>query len=144
MKKIIYSLIAVVILIAVILFFTNYFLKTKDDLKILTNSGEMEVKNFYSLPSSKILSKNNDTTLADNAYYNIYYNPQGSYFIILLYDKNLKTSREKAEADLLKLLNIKKEDACKLNLRVGVPFSVNKNYAGINLGLSFCDGSIEL
>lgn len=144
MKKTIYSLIAFVFLIAVILFFANYFLKTKNDLKISTNSGEMEVKNFYNLPTSKILSKNNDTTLADNTYYNIYYNPQGSYFIILLYDKNLKTSREKAEADLLKLLNINKEDACKLNIRVGVPFSVSEDYAGINLGLSFCNGSIEL
>lgn len=76
--------------------------------------------------------------------YSILYDETKHVFLIALERLPLKDSRIKASNDFLVLFGIDAKDACKLNVVVGVPYELDSNLAGSDLGLSFCPGSTSL
>ena len=82
--------------------------------------------------------------LVDNGQYSISYSTSDQSFLITLESKPLKTARAAAEQDILNRLNITQAQACQLKVSVKVPLNVDPNYAGNELGLSFCPGSVPL
>ena len=102
---------------------------------INTGKEKIEINNVYKNPiemfESGVEFKKNSDYLID------YYSPD-QLFVIVITNPNIDEARINAEKDFLDTLNINQEQACKLNIQLGVPFSVNENAAGINYGLSFC------
>ncbi len=74
----------------------------------------------------------------------VYYFGAGQLFNISLEKDPLRQSRLHAENFMLHTLGITKQQMCNLNYRVGVTVYVNSEYAGPNLGFSFCPGATEL
>ena len=58
---------------------------------------------------------------------------------IILYATPFETLQKKAEENLLTFLDITKEEACQLDITLGIPFSVDSINAGKNFPLSFCE-----
>lgn len=62
-----------------------------------------------------------------------------------LFEEPLGEARLAAEEKLKSLFPQRPEsDFCRMSLTVTVPFDVSEYYAGENLGLSFCPGSVAL
>lgn len=81
---------------------------------------------------------------ADSKYYEIlFFEPTGS-ITVLLYNEDLKLSRDLAELQLKNVLPYTEEEICKMDIRVAVNKMVSEEYANIPLGLSFCPLSIDL
>jgi len=74
----------------------------------------------------------------------IEYFPQGQAFVIGLSTEPLGQVREEAQAFLMKDLGITEAQMCGLNYSVLTADSVNQQYAGENLGFSFCPGAVQL
>ena len=81
---------------------------------------------------------------ADDGPYAITYFANDNSFTITLYKEPLGKSRDDAESELLKKLNITKDEACWLRHAVLTLDRVNTFYAGKNLGFSFCPGATAL
>ncbi len=60
---------------------------------------------------------------------------------IFINNSPFDTYRTQAENAFLSLLNISKEEACKLKVTIGTPYFVNPNEAGQIYSLSFCPQS---
>lgn len=109
-------------------------------LTLGTPKGSVTVNNFYT--GAKSISVDHTAVLAQETDgYNITYYAPDSSFNILITQTPFDTVRAQAEAAFLQLLGTSKTDACKLNVKVGVPVSVDPSNAGQNLGLSFCSAS---
>jgi len=65
-------------------------------------------------------------------------------FTVSLFAQPINAIRRRAESDLLNQLGLSEGEACFLRYVVLVPFDIDKNYAGRNLGFSFCPGAVEL
>lgn len=76
--------------------------------------------------------------------YSIEYNDNTKVFSVLLYRDSLLANRQKAGEDIMNILQIEREEACKLDVQVIIPESVNVDYASKNLKLSFCPGFVDL
>lgn len=130
----------IITIVIVALFFVFYYFK-KNSNKITINTGKekIEVNNVYKNPveifKSGVEFKKNSDYLID------YYSPD-QLFVIVITNLNIGEARKRAEKDFLDTLGINQEQACKLNVQLGVPFNVNENAAGINYGLSFCPNGI--
>lgn len=75
--------------------------------------------------------------------YSIVYGTDSSLSIGLLAEP-LSQARLHAEAALRKLIPVSNSELCALSFTVMVPQNVNDQYAGQNLGLSFCPGAVQL
>jgi hypothetical protein len=75
---------------------------------------------------------------------NIIYNANDKSFTTALLDEPLSEVRRRAERFLLTTLGIGEIELCTLDYYVGTDRGVSENYAGRNLGFSFCPGSTEL
>ena len=81
---------------------------------------------------------------ADTEYYSIVYFKENDLFsIVLEHEEDFNLARLVAEEELLYMLEINKEEACKLSLDVTIPSYINFQWAG-SYGLSFCPGSVNL
>lgn len=76
--------------------------------------------------------------------YNITYIADTQYFIITLYEEPLADSRKQAEEFLLQYLGVNEQKLCQLKYMVSVPNRVSTNFAGMDLGFSFCPGAVAL
>lgn len=76
--------------------------------------------------------------------YQITYIADTKYFTISLTQEPVGESRSKAENYLMQLLGATKDQMCSLNYSVNVPNDVNTQYAGMNLGFSFCPNAVQL
>src|SRR5690606_7392946 len=76
--------------------------------------------------------------------YNIFYSEVDNTFTISLLNTPLEETREQAQNRLLDLLGVPKDQLCRLKTMVTVPYWLNEELAGKNLGISFCLGSISL
>lgn len=72
------------------------------------------------------------------------YSTRNNSFSISIESKPIAQNREIASRYILSLLKISETEACRLKVLVGVPYAVDENLAGKNLGLSFCPGSVTL
>lgn len=125
------------IIIAIIALLGFFFLSAgSPKLSVNTSSGIVKISDIYKNPIDTF--SNSDITYKKTADYSFDYYAKDQLFIITITDKDIKTAREKAENDFLSTLKIDKTQACKLNIQLGVPFSINQDAAGINFGLSFC------
>lgn len=101
-----------------------------------TAKGTVRTSNFAAKPIFKT-----ETTLvvADADQYQIVYLPAEHSFEILIAAPPANMSRNQAENAFLKLLNVSQTDACKLPVVLKVPYAVDKELAGPEYGLSFCN-----
>ncbi len=114
--------------------------QTKNTIRLESNSGSVEVKNF----SDQIIKTAGAVVLiADQPEYSIEYYKKDESFTITLLKTPVDKSRDLAEKQLLKALDIGIGDACKLKTEVLVPYSVDPDNSGKNLGLSFCPNAVS-
>jgi hypothetical protein len=85
-----------------------------------------------------------DPTATDNPPYIIAYISATKYFNIALLQEPIGPVRMEAEQYLMMRLGISHGQMCQLDYMVSVPVQVNSQYAGTNLGFSFCPGAIPL
>ena len=50
----------------------------------------------------------------------------------------VEANRRAAEKRLLEILGVSQDQACKLNVYVGISKDIDESYAGVNVGLTFC------
>ena len=116
-------------------------LRTKENTYIQVNDFKQQPfvldvgEGFYNLDGA-----NADINLP----YSILYNQNNQSFAISLNIAPLYTTRDQATAEFIKRLGITSEQACKINIYVGVPYSVDSRLSGQNLGLSYCPGNVPL
>lgn len=110
----------------------------EEKIILQTKNGGVEVNNFY----KNIVETIGDTVfLKKEPSFNLaYFRPDGT-ILIALKKKPIFETRKDAEKSLLEIMGINKDAACKLNVSIEVPVSIDENYAGENLGLSFCPGN---
>ena len=63
-------------------------------------------------------------------------------FVISIEDVDVVSARSAVESNLISLLGISAEDACKLNVSLSVPRDVSTDLAGTNYRLSFCPNGV--
>ncbi|MFA6193275.1 MAG: hypothetical protein WC726_00200 [Parcubacteria group bacterium] len=160
MKKILYIIAGVLIVISIILII---FYKNKTAAPQVSQPATTAIQ-IPNLPSESELAKQGKTSIAvkdggvviNNPYknattvvsgnadvqktpnYEIVYLATSKSFVISLSGSNLADSRSQAEQAFLDSLGVSKTDACKLTVSLGVAPEVNKAAAGKNYGLSFC------
>ncbi len=76
--------------------------------------------------------------------FNITYDTKAQFFTIALVAEPLGTIRGKAERFLLNTLGISETQLCTLNYYVGTVSALNEQFAGRNLGFSFCPNATVL
>ena len=158
MKKIIYIIPGILIIIAVILIMLNVYKKTSPEtsqpapskITSLPSSEDLAKQGKVALPAGQESVVINDPykeslkTISENAElrntsdYEIVYLGKLKSFVITLYGENLNDSRIKAEQAFLESLGITKDEACKLNVNLAVAHEASESAAGKNYGLSFC------
>lgn len=85
-----------------------------------------------------------DPTATENPPYIIMYISATNYFNIGLFQEPIGPIRAAAEQYLLTRLGISQAEMCQLDYMVSVPDRVNSQFAGKNLGFSFCPGAVLL
>ncbi|HVO28553.1 MAG TPA: hypothetical protein VMT81_01040 [Candidatus Paceibacterota bacterium] len=106
-------------------------------LTIGTPEGGVVMNNFYNT-TRQVSADHTAILIEQTSTYNITYYAPDSSFNILIEAAPFETVRAEAEQAFLQALGISQADACKLNVKVGTTIDVDPDYAGVNLGLSFC------
>lgn len=104
---------------------------------ITTRDGTIPVSNIYKLPGVELLDFDG-VNFKNSQYYHMEYYPKQQGFIIAILDSAIQKARGIAESDFISVLNITQDQACKLNVSLTVPPTVNEKASGGNYGLSFC------
>ncbi len=164
-KKILFILSLGVIAVAIIMsFFRTEPQITEDPITTLPDIEMNDLLNdIKSLPiiastdgsvfSAEKLINNIDThilsddffrTSEDPETYGIYYYKNTGIIMVMLFRKPLSFTRALAEQKLLYILPYTKKEICTMNIRVLTNKYVDPRYAGFELGLSFCEDSINL
>lgn len=110
-------------------------------VSIGTPEGIVIVSNFY---KTAIGTDGRALVLRKTSGYEIIYNAEESAFGIYVLASPVASEEATAEQNLLSVLDISQQDACKLNVTWGVSPSVDPSRAGATYGLSFCPGSTGL
>jgi len=116
---------------------TRNFIKDSTTVKDPINSG------YYYL-GYHVNEGVPDSTATDNPPYIITYTSENQYFNVALLLEPIGTIRVNAEKYLMTRLGISQSQMCQLNYMVSVPSRVNSQYAGRDLGFSFCSGATKL
>ena len=103
---------------------------------IHTTSGDVTVSNF--LKTSQAIQGYDGVSLKKISDYDILYFSKEQMVLITIYKKPVLETRLTAEKDILDILKISQESACKIKTSVRTIISVDPNLAGQELGLSFC------
>lgn len=109
-------------------------------LSIHTNSGEIKVKDFTIQPKDET---KDSITAEKNAGFNIAYFKNDQSFLITLEAEPLKQNRQLAEQELLKMLQIDEQSACRLKVSLVVPYEISPDLSGKDYGLSFCPNGVS-
>jgi len=108
-----------------------------------TLSGLVTINNILLKPE-KVYAGNYGVLVRRTPYYSLAYYYEDDFFAIALMDQNVWNARVEAEWDLLTTLGITPQNACKLNVSLMIPSSVNFELAGKNYRLSFCPNGTPL
>ena len=126
-----------------------------DVFSMRTQTGSIEMRNFL-LDAESFPDPVNDGHFQLGNYidpaspeptsdlYNIEYISETQFFVVSLQQEPLASSRQAAEQFLLEFLDISESEMCQLGYSVTVPARVSVNYAGIELGFSFCSEAVQL
>jgi len=85
-----------------------------------------------------------DPTATENPPYIIEYLNSTQYFNIALLQEPIGAVRVDAQKYLMTHLGVAENQLCRLKYTVSVPARVNSQFAGKNLGFSFCPGATAL
>lgn len=115
----------------------------------LNDGSTLSVQNFIPAEQPEWYTEGEQLAIAGNGDwdgpgYAIRYSDQTSTFNIGIMREPIGEKRREAEGVLRSLLGIADSDMCRLNMSVYVFGEVSDTYAGRNLGLSFCPGSVPL
>jgi hypothetical protein len=107
-----------------------------ETLTLGTPSGNVTVKNFYK--TALALIEGTEVVLAKNDGYEIDYSNVDSSFVITIRQIPIDSVRVDAESQLLNLLGISKNDACRLSVSVIIPASLDPQAGGRSYPLGIC------
>ncbi len=115
----------------------------------LVDGSTLSVQNFIPAEQPEWYVEGDQLAIAgsgewDGPGFSIRYSPNSSTFNISILREPIGEKRREAEGVLRNLLGIADSDMCRLNMSVYVFGEVSDTYAGRNLGLSFCPGSVPL
>lgn len=110
-----------------------------ETIAIGTPSGSVVVKNFY---PRIVGGEEESVVILKTPSYFVSYDTFDSSFWIALTAKPFSEARVLAEKDFLAMLGIGQDDACRLEVKVGVPYRADPSQAGKSTGLSFCPGRL--
>lgn len=136
MKKNYIYLIIIIAIIAIISLVFYFFKTNPNKISIGTGNNQVEISNILKDPIKTF--PNSDVAYKRTDDYSFDYYAKDQLFIITITNPDIKNTRIKAENDFLKTLEITEDQACKLNIQLGVPYSINPDASGINYRLSFC------
>ena len=102
--------------------------------KIVINN--IEINNFY--PEVKYSSKYGEMVVAENDDFQIVYHSKTKQFLISITSAPFATLRQKAEQELLDILDLTGTQACNLDVVVTTVQFANPEFAGQSFPLSFC------
>lgn len=105
-------------------------------LTLGTSKGSVELKNFYL--SNPPVDPDGTMTIASTNDYYITYDIPTSQFGIIISGASFNTVRPEVEAAFMSLLGVDQNDACKLDVVEGVPYSPDDPLSGKSFPLSFC------
>ena len=157
-KLISYGLIIFLIFLIVYLIYLVFFIKKPAEIKLpeqisvptfilsptlpqssgtekISASG-ISVDNFYG--NAYEVMPNNDVIIRQNTDFQFVYFAKGDYFLLSINNSPFDDVRKKSEQELIKILNINQEEACKLKIRIYTPYRVNPDFAYKDYPLSFC------
>lgn len=80
----------------------------------------------------------------DYSEFAIRYNSATQFFTIALDEEPIGQNRRDAEQFLMKSLGLNEDQMCNLNYYLGTDEATNDQFAGKNLGFSFCPGATQL
>ena len=103
-----------------------------------TQSDNKEVKDEKVLFKNFPMGFDSDTTLAQNAYFQIYYIKNGNFFLISVIGSPFQNIVPVAEKNFMDILDIDEESACQIDVRITTPRFANSDEAGKVYKLSFC------
>jgi len=112
-------------------------LPTGQTFTIGTSRGSVEVRNFYLL--NPVVVEGGSVVLKQTQNYSIVYDYLDSSFWLAISGIPFTTWQPVAEQDFLNILNISKDDACKLNVSSGVYYDQQNPLSGKSFPLSFCN-----
>lgn len=107
-------------------------------------SGEYPTKGYFYLGYHASGAGVDNVTATDSPPYLIEYIATTQYFNIELLSEPIGPIRLDAEQFLMNDLGVSQSQMCQLNYMLSVPASVNSEFAGKNLGFSFCPGATVL
>jgi hypothetical protein len=112
----------------------------------LTDGSRVAVPDFTKTPQPDWAgaSAGYQVSGSEHADYQILFYPDNSGFLISILKEPLGQSRLEAEKALRETLKLSDAQLCKLSSQVSTSISVNEQYAGQDLGLSFCPGATKL
>lgn len=142
-KHITITFVSIFIILIIILIGIIYaYNKSSEQIIVNTDSGQVVIADIYQIGEE--VKSENEVIIKTTDYYRLtYFKDVDQFLITIIYD-DVFSARSLAEEDLLKYLDINENEACQLNVSVGVPFSYSQEYAGVELGLSFCEGGLPL
>lgn len=135
-RNIILSIILFFIIVLIFLFFNS-----RNKILISTENKNIYINNIYKNPI--IEYPNKDIVFKDSPAYSMFYNNNEQLFNITILDSDIQKARNEAEKEFIKTLDVTKDEACRLNVNLGIPYNVNAQKSGINYGLSFCPNGVQ-
>lgn len=107
-----------------------------------TNTEQIEINDIYSQPVDTL--EHNGVTFAQTEDYIMTFFPEQQEFNVAILNPDISQGRKVFEEDFLRVLGITRQEACKIHIQVGVPYSVNPTATTANYGLSFCPNGVPL
>jgi hypothetical protein len=114
---------------------------TSSLLAIGTSQGTVEVNNFYT--SNPPVTDGGVLVIKQTSEYWFTYDPLSGSFWIAVSGTPFSEVQQTAEQDFLATLGISEQDACKLDVSVGIPYDPNNSLSGQSFPLSFCPSAPE-
>ncbi len=132
-----------VFIISVVVLWTLFTGDQTSNVTFQTPDGEVVVNNFR---ETALETRDQSTYLEAEDLFTIYYGETDGTFYLTLFPASKEDApdvRVAAEQALVTQLGVPEQEVCKLPVNVAIPLNVIPEYAGINYGLSFCEGAIN-
>ncbi len=138
-KNVLIILIASIVLLALVVAVLVVLSRNSSSkMNINTQQGTVSANNVNQSAAYKYAG---GATLESAVGYAISYDSASQSFNIAITKAPISQYRTAAEAKFLQDLGITQQDACKLNVQLGVTYDANPSLIGQNFGLSFCPGA---
>jgi hypothetical protein len=161
-KKKIIIIISVTILILFVII-ANLLLPRKGEIVVPERTpvpeGSINIPSKFEIPEGETVETNKETVnnffnentqvnsrgdalIVNTENYHITYFSKEDQFLITILSSPFEEVRKVAEIDFIQTLGIDKETACKIGVIITTPAFANRDEAGKNYKLSFCENDI--